>query len=152
MAKIAKVGYGSHGQGLGDTTDGYTYVVNDNVRTRDVIQVIATARDKTTKFVTTGVPLHVYSENSKTGAEEKQKIESKTGKDITQSYSGKELGLPNPGKQKKTVQVGEQKKQTAYSAETRAANVGMYMQQNPNAELSKNARETFESYSKNFKN
>ena len=31
MAKFAQVGYGSQGQGLGRTTDGYTYVVYDNV-------------------------------------------------------------------------------------------------------------------------
>lgn len=37
MVKFAKVGYGSDGRGLGKTTDGYTYVVNDNVRAQDII-------------------------------------------------------------------------------------------------------------------
>lgn len=45
MAKVARCGYGSQGQGLGKTVDGYTYIVNDNVRSGDKIQVVATARN-----------------------------------------------------------------------------------------------------------
>ena len=37
MAKFALVGYGSDGRGVGRTEQGYTYVVNDNVRTGDTI-------------------------------------------------------------------------------------------------------------------
>ena len=36
MAKIVRVGYGSMGQGVGNT-DGYLYVVNDNVKAEDII-------------------------------------------------------------------------------------------------------------------
>ena len=76
MAKFAQCGYGSKGQGLGNTTDGYTYVVNDNVRTGDVIQVIATSHGKEPKkFATTAVPLHTYKENSVKGQEAKQEAQ-----------------------------------------------------------------------------
>ena len=66
MAKIAQVGYGSKGQGVGKHPNGYTYVVNDNVRTYDVIQVISTS-PAGRKFATTAVPLHTYSENTVKG-------------------------------------------------------------------------------------
>jgi len=37
MAKFAQVGYGHDGRGIGQTEGGYTYIVNDNVRTGDLI-------------------------------------------------------------------------------------------------------------------
>ena len=145
MAKFAQVGYGSRGQGLGRSPDGYTYVVNDNVRKGDRIQVISTSR-KGKKFATTAVPLHTYKENSVKGQELKQKTTSdmenagKEGK-ITQSYSGKELGLERKGV-----------KQDQYQQQTRAGNIAMYKQQNPNAEFTQKSQETCEAYSQKFIN
>lgn len=147
MVKFAKCGYGSQGQGLGKTTDGYTYVVNDNVRTGDRIQVISTARDGK-KFATTAVPLHTYKETSAKGQLAKQEVEAKTGKDPTQSYSGKELGVQGS---KATQQLPSGKRTISeYSQQTRAGNIAMYKQKDPNAEWSKNAQQTFDSYSKQF--
>ena len=91
MAKFAQCGYGSQGQGLGKTTDGYTYVVNDNVRTGDKIQVIATSK-KGNKFATTAVPLHTYKETSAKGQIAKQQSLQK-GKEPIDVFSGKELGV-----------------------------------------------------------
>ena len=54
MAKIALVGYGSKGNGIGKTDDGYAYVVNDNVRTGQTLQPVATNWRSGRQFVTTG--------------------------------------------------------------------------------------------------
>lgn len=139
MAKFAQVGYGSQGQGLGKTTDGYTYVVNDNVRTGDRIQVVSTSR-KGNKFATTAVPLHTYKETSKKGQLAKLEAE-KVGKDVTQSYTGAEMGLKTKGTS-----------QTQYEQTTRGANLAMYKQQYPDTTFTKNAQETFDSYSKQYMN
>lgn len=149
MAKFAQCGYGSQGQGLGTTTDGYTYVVNDNVRTGDKIQVIATSR-KGNKFATTAVPLHTYKETSAKGQMAKQQAQEKTGKDPTQSYSGKELGVQGS---KATQPLGDGKRTISeYAQATRAGNIAMYKQQNPNAKFTPKAQETFDTYSKQFMN
>ena len=150
MAKFAKCGYGSSGQGLGTTTDGYTYIVNDNVRTGDRIQVVATSRAGN-KFATTAVPLHTYKETSKKGQLAKQEAMSKTGQEPTQSYSGRELGISGGSKATTTSLTGK-KIQSEYTQETRAGNIAMYKQQDPNAKWTKNAQETFDSYSKQFMN
>lgn len=149
MAKLAKCGYGSRGEGLGTTTDGYTYVVNDNVRTGDKIQVISTSR-KGNKFPTTAVPLHTFQENSKKGQEAKQEAQQRTGEEPTKSYSGKELGVTGARAIPKTPTIGREKPQSQYTMETRAGNIAQYMQQHPNAKLTENAQETFDSYSKKF--
>lgn len=156
MAKFAQCGYGSKGQGLGNTTDGYTYVVNDNVRTGDVIQVIATSHGKEPKkFATTAVPLHTYKENSVKGQEAKQEAQEKTGQDPTQVYSGKELGAKG-SKRKESLYIDEygieHKKISEYEQATRAGNIAMYKQKDPNAKWTEKANETFESYSKKFMN
>lgn len=154
MAKFAKCGYGSRGQGLGKTADGYTYVVNDNVRTGQKIQVIATSR-RNRKFPTTAVPLHTFSENSAKGQEAKQKAQEATGREPTRSYTGKELGAkgskdipaqPNVSPARHDVL----KPQSEYVQAVRAGNVAKYLEANPNSELSLNARETFDSYSAKF--
>ena len=147
MAKFAQCGYGSQGQGLGKTTDGYTYVVNDNVRTGDKIQVIATSK-KGNKFATTAVPLHTYKETSAKGQMAKQQVQEKTGKEPTQSYSGKELGVQGS---KATQPLGDGKRTISeYAQETRAGNIAMYKQKDPNAKWTEKAQETFDSYSKQF--
>ena len=149
MAKFAQCGYGSQGQGLGKTTDGYTYVVNDNVRTGDKIQVIATSK-KGNKFATTAVPLHTYKETSSKGQMAKQQVQEKTGKEPTQSYSGKELGVQGS---RATQPLGDGKRTISeYAQETRAGNIAMYKQKDPNAKWTEKAQETFDSYSKQFMN
>ena len=82
MAKFALVGYGSDGRGVGRTQQGYTYVVNDNVRTGDTIQPIATSR-KGRKFVTTGVVNHAYKETSVKGQEAKELAQENGASDVT---------------------------------------------------------------------
>lgn len=147
MAKFAQCGYGSQGQGLGKTTDGYTYVVNDNVRTGDKIQVIATSK-KGNKFATTAVPLHTYKETSAKGQMAKQQVQEKTGKEPTQSYSGKELGVQGS---RATQPLGDGKRTISeYAQGTRAGNIAMYKQKDPNAKWTEKAQETFDSYSKQF--
>ena len=167
MAKFALVGYGSDGRGVGKTTQGYTYVVNDNVRTGDKIQPIATSRAGR-KFATTGVVNHAYKENSVKGQEAKIDVLSKGDKEITrsvernvakgrismeqvdseqkrrerevtQAFTGKELGLSRKGK---TI--------PQYQQETRAANIEQYKQQHPNAVFTEKSRQTFDEYSKQF--
>lgn len=135
MAKFAKCGYGSQGQGLGRTKDGYTYIVNDNVRTGDRIQVVATNWKSQKKFATTAVPLHTYKETSVKGQQAKQELDQK-GIEATQVYSGAELGVSGKG----------------YKQQVRAGNIGEYIEKNPEAQLTKNAKSTFEEYSQQFMN
>lgn len=148
MAKIAMCGYGSQGQGVGNNPDGYAYVVDDSVKTGQKIQVVSTSRAGR-KFATTAVPLHTYKRTSVKGFEARQKAEEKAsdGK-ITWSYTGKELGVKG-SKETQDKLTGEQK-QSDYTMKTRAGNIAKYLEQNPNAQLSKNASETFASYSSKF--
>lgn len=135
MAKFARVGYGSHGQGVGKNPDGYTYLVNDNVRVGDKIQVVATST-LGKKFGTTAVPLSTHGQNTVKGQEAQIAALSRgnnrvaemlstsrregfiTQADldrmggITQVYSGKELGIERKG----MTELG-------YRQEVRAGNV-----------------------------
>lgn len=153
MAKFAQCGFGSQGQGLGNTTDGYTYVVNDNVRTGDKIQVVATSHGKNPKkFVTTAVPLHTYKENTEKGQEAREEAIENTGAEPTQVYSGKELGAIGS---KATKPLGDGHRTISeYSMATRAGNMAKYMQQHPEwgskSQWTDKAQETFDSYSKKF--
>ena len=120
MAKFARVGYGSQGQGVGKNPDGYTYLVNDNVRVGDRIQVVATS-SRGNKFGTTAVPLSTHGENTVKGKEAQisalargdkriaEMLSSSTREGfitqadldrmggITKVYSGKELGIERKG-------------------------------------------------------
>lgn len=149
MAKFAKCGYGSRGQGLGATTDGYTYVVNDNVRTGDTIQVVATS-SRGKKFATTAVPLHTYKETSVKGQEARREAQQETGEEPTRSYTGKELGVEASKKVPKEPTIKGEKAQSQYTLQTRAGNIAEYLKNNPNEQLTKGASETFASYSKKF--
>ena len=174
MAKIAICRYGSQGQGPeSDPSKTYTYIVNDNVRTGDNIQVISTSV-RGRKFATTAKTLTreeagnlsqksgenvesgVLKEGSAKGQELLQKTRSDIAKkqginlnetpydqlsteqkkklEITKSYTGKELGVSGRN-------LREQ---------TRAGNIAMYKQQNPNAEFTPKSQETFDTYSKQF--
>ena len=159
--KIAKVGYGRDGRGVGKTDGGYAYLVNNNVRTGDVIQPIATS-SRGRKFVTTGKVNHSYSENSVLGREAKQQGEqalkdsayNKIGQEnLTQIKTGKEMGIENVpispttskqyGLDYSNNQIGE------YNKLTRGLQVQQYQQQYPQAKFTKEAQ-TYEEYSKKF--
>ncbi len=88
MAKIVRVGYGSEGQGVG-STDGYLYVVNNNVKTSDIVFPSVIHYKSGRVFGTTGKVL---------GTETKQvmlKILDKNGKlmDIAGLQTARDLGV-----------------------------------------------------------
>lgn len=154
MAKFAKVGYGSQGQGLGKTVNGYTYIVNDNVRTGDMLQPVATSRAGK-KFVTTGRVRHAYKETSAKGQNAKQEAQENGAEELTRVYTGKEVGAGGLRyvKAPQGMEVDKKNKPTSeYAKQARAGNLAMYMQEHPNATLTKGAENTFDSYSKRFMN
>ena len=142
MAKFALVGYGSDGRGVGKTQQGYTYVVNDNVRTGDTIQPIATSR-KGRKFATTGVINHAYKETSVKGQEAKELAQENGASDVTRVYSGKELGAQGS-------RVPKAGLQSEYTQQTRAGNIAMQLKKDPQTQLTPLAQQTYDEYSKQF--
>lgn len=155
MAKIAMVGYGSSGQGVGKDGKGYTYVVNDNVRVGQRLQVIATSHGKEPKkFVTTAVPNKTFNENSVVGKEEMRilkedlKTKNKSNIDFTKAYSGGELGASGEIS-KKDVVVGTNQAQSEYVISSRAKAVEKFKESDPNAKFTKNTQETLKYYNEN---
>lgn len=142
MAKFALVGYGSDGRGVGTTQQGYTYVVNDNVRTGDTIQPIATSR-KGRKFATTGVVNHAYKETSVKGQSAKTLAQENGASDVTRVYSGKELGAQGS-------RVPKAGLQSEYTQQTRAGNIAMQLKKDPQTQLTPLAQQTYDEYSKQF--
>ena len=142
MAKFALVGYGSDGRGVGRTQQGYTYVVNDNVRTGDTIQPIATSR-KGRKFATTGVVNHAYKETSVKGQGAKELAQKNGANDVTRVYSGKELGAQGS-------RVPKAGLQSEYTQQTRAGNIAMQLKKDPQTQLTPLAQQTYDEYSKQF--
>lgn len=142
MAKFALVGYGSDGRGVGTTQQGYTYVVNDNVRTGDTIQPIATSR-KGRKFATTGVVNHAYKETSVKGKGAKELAQENGASDVTRVYSGKELGAQGS-------RVPKAGLQSEYTQQTRAGNIAMQLKKDPQTQLTPLAQQTYDEYSKQF--
>ena len=142
MAKFALVGYGSDGRGVGRTQQGYTYVVNDNVRTGDTIQPIATSR-KGRKFATTGVVNHAYKETSVKGQGAKELAQENGVSDVTRVYSGKELGAQGS-------RVPKAGLQSEYTQQTRAGNIAMQLKKDPQTQLTPLAQQTYDEYSKQF--
>ena len=142
MAKFALVGYGSDGRGVGTTQQGYTYVVNDNVRTGDTIQPIATSR-KGRKFATTGVVNHAYKETSVKGQGAKELAQENGVSDVTRVYSGKELGSQGS-------RVPKAGLQSEYTQQTRAGNIAMQLKKDPQIQLTPLAQQTYDEYSKQF--
>ena len=142
MAKFALVGYGSDGRGVGTTQQGYTYVVNDNVRTGDTIQPIATSR-KGRKFATTGVVNHAYKETSVKGQGAKELAQENGASDVTRVYSGKELGAQGS-------RVPKAGLQSEYTQQTRAGNIAMQLKKAPQTQLTPLAQQTYDEYSKQF--
>ena len=142
MAKFALVGYGSDGRGVGTTQQGYTYVVNDNVRTGDTIQPIATSR-KGRKFATTGVVNHAYKETSVKGQGAKELAQENGVSDVTRVYSGKELGAQGS-------RVPKAGLKSEYTQQTRAGNIAMQLKKDPQTQLTPLAQQTYDEYSKQF--
>lgn len=174
MAKLAICRYGSQGEGPeNNPSKTYTYIVNDNVRSGDNIQVISTS-SKGNKFATTAKTLTqkdakelskksgttvesgVVKENSARGQELLNKTRSsmaeKQGVDLnetpyeqlsTEQKSKLEITKSYTGKE-----LGVSGKRT--QEQTRAGNIEKYIQKNPNATLTTKAQETFDSYSKQF--
>lgn len=144
MAKFALVGYGSDGRGVGKTQQGYTYVVNDNVRTGDTIQPIATAKKgQGRKFVTTGVVNHAYKETSVKGQKAKELAQENGASEITRVYSGKELGAQGS-------RVPKAGLKSEYTQQTRAGNIAMQLKKDPQTQLTPLAQQTYDEYSKQF--
>ena len=140
MAKIAICGYGSRGQGTKPNGDGYAYVVNDNVRTKQRLQVIATS-SKGRKFGTTAVPIQVFKENSINGIEAKKNAPEK----LTKAYSGGELGASGEIT-KKEYSIGGGKPQSEYTMRARALAEEQYLRQDPKAELTSGAKATMQAF------
>lgn len=126
MAKFARVGYGSDGRGVGRLSNegGYLYVVNDHVRTNDIIQPIAHNWKSGKAFVTTGMVHHAYKEDSVKGQQAKVDLLSKGDKAI-KTYTSKELGTSKSTEDIRTFQVQQ------------------YMNNNPSEELTKNTAEKY---------
>ena len=86
MAKFVRVGYGHDGRGVNKATgEGYVYLVNDNVRTKAVIQPVATHYISQKKFVTTGQVLHAYKTTSAKGQETEQDSPKKIEQALTRA-------------------------------------------------------------------
>lgn len=147
MAKIALCGYGHDGRGLGASSYGYAYVVNDNVNVGDKLQVIATNWKSGKKFATTASPLETHRENSKEGQEVKSWAQQDSADgEINVVQSGKELGVKGFRGSK------------TYQEQTRANALQEYASKHPQAEFSKNANklmekgtyQSFDEYSSQF--
>ena len=160
--KIAKVGYGRDGRGVGKTNGGYAYLVNNNVRTGDVIQPIATS-SRGRKFVTTGKVNHSYSENSVLGREAKQQGEqalknseyNKIGQEkLTQIKTGKEMGIENvpisPTTSKQYDMEYSKNKIGEYNKLARGGQVAQFKQEYPQAQFTEKAQTFEEKYIKPY--
>lgn len=151
MVKFAKVGYGSDGRGLGKTTDGYTYVVNDNVRAQDIIYPSAYNIPAKRIIGTTGRVLSTAKETSVKGQKIRQELDS-GGADgnkapISPAYAmtTKEAGAkPERGKTGR-FDAGQNGTVTAQGEQARKANVAARA-----AHGTVREGESFESYSARF--
>lgn len=141
MAKFVKVGYGHDGRGVNRATgDGYVYLVNDNVRTKAVIQPVATHYKSGKKFVTTGQVLHAYKTTSLKG----QEAEQDSPKTIEKVLTRADLGISSAEKFKGKNYMQEL---------VRGGNVSAYQQANPTAEFypkSEKSLDTYDTYSQQF--
>jgi hypothetical protein len=177
MAKLAIVGYGTSedsphnaknkNHGLGPSETGYTYVVNDNVRTGDKITPVVRHRSGKTVYATTA---HVIgtAKNASTEKGQEMMLDSDGNEmdesDLTSVYTGKELGLKGErGKSGKFVLEGRSTydKDGNYEigrreAATRGGNVMEYLMNkglSGEQKISQRAEgeiETFKSYSSAF--
>ena len=132
--------------------------MNDNVRTGDIIQPVATNWKSRKQFATTGKVLHSYKESSVKGQEAEISMEenSQGTQEPTRVYSGKELGVQQfrgRTKQEKAI-AGQyedgQQPPSKYTQAVRAGNLAKFVQKHPESQLTQNAQQTFDEYSKQF--
>lgn len=163
--KFAQVGYGSQGQGKGKTENGYTYIVNDNVKVGTVLQPSVIHYKNGKIFATTGIV--VGTENS-LSTQKGQKVRrelfdnGKTVSDLAEALTGKELGVSQGRTAKGTFTTTKgtrdalsgEYKTTAYERASRGGNILLRKQDSgleiADTEKAQGAVETFESYSKKF--
>ena len=158
MAKFARVGYGSAGQGVGESGQGYTYIVNDNVRTGDIIQPSVKHWKSKTIYATTGKILGTNKENTAKGKEAKANAE-KNGAEVVNAYTGKELGAVRETGDKGRYVAGRADPITgetisSYNEQARGGNI-LARQKETGGKIADTynasyAVESFESYSKKF--
>lgn len=148
MAKFARVGYGSDGRGVGRLSNegGYLYVVNDHVRTNDIIQPIAHNWKSGKAFVTTGMVHHAYKEDSVKGQQAKVDLLSKgdkaVGEQLKKTFTQQDLDEMAKDRAIKTYTSKELG--TGKSTEDiRTFQVQQYMNNNPFEELTKNTAEKY---------
>lgn len=89
--KFAQVGYGSEGKGTGKQGEGYTYLVNDNVRVGNKLTPIVKHAVSEKIFVTTGLVISKVTNNM-------PNVVGKDGEalkkeDFTNAYRQSELGV-----------------------------------------------------------
>lgn len=88
MAKFAQVGYGHDGRG-GMEQGGYTYVVNDNVRTGDMLVPLVKHAGNGNVFVTTGKVLTNKELQEVNARKEELGLPERVGeKGISRTFSG----------------------------------------------------------------
>lgn len=148
MAKFARVGYGRDGRGMGKLEDkgGYLYVVNDNVRTHDVIQPIAHNYKSQKAYVTTGMVNHAFQQNSVKGREAQVDVLSKgdkqVGEQIKKTFTGdeiQELAKENTTKVYTSKELGTNKS----VEDIRTFQVQQQFRNDPFTELTKNTAEKY---------
>lgn len=173
MAKFAQVGYGSNGEGTGKQGTGYTYVVNDNVRTGDIINPSVIHYSSKKIFATTGKVIsratkleNMQVKDAETGKlintgkviAETLKDKGLTEQDLADVKTGKELGLQRQRTAKGTFAQSKKVDGTYVASEyeqaVRGANILERQAQTGNAiaetEKAQKSIETFDSYSKQF--
>ena len=99
--KFAQIGYGSDGRGAGKSGEGYTYLVNDNIRKEQILQVIAHSHKKDKDgntiqgraFPTTGQVLTVNKNEPKNAKGETVIIPEDKQDNLTKAYDQRQLGV-----------------------------------------------------------
>jgi hypothetical protein len=174
MAKFAQVGYGSNGEGTGQQGTGYTYVVNDNVRTGDIINPSVVHYSSKKIYATTGKVIsratkleNMQVKDAETGKlintgkviAETLKDKGLTEQDLADVKTGKELGLQRERTAKGTFAQSSHDANGDYVASkyeqaVRGANILERQAQTGNTiaetEKAQKSIETFDSYSKQF--
>lgn len=160
MVKFAQVGYGTQGQGVKGDGSGYTYIVNDNVRQGDILQVAVIHHGENgTIFGTTGKVLEqgiTQNLDTKKGKQivEDLKNAGKTEADIQSAYRPKDIGIGRKGEGASTHDADGKYVASEPALAARGASIKSTQastgKQVSDSELSKTAVDTFESYTKKY--
>ena len=98
--KFAQIGYGNPDNGNpekgGRKKGGYTYLVNDNIRKEQILQVIAHS-PANRAFATTGEVIAIHGGQPKAVDKDGNPVEIPKNKDFTPAYSQRELGVKQLG-------------------------------------------------------